>query len=287
MTENSWPHDEGLETYETDLLIPGQGASTAPPPQTPATPQRPPQGAGSKSDAAKDEAGQVARQATDAAQNVTETVKDEASTVAAEVKTNARDLMAQAKSDLTDQAAIQQQKVAEGLRLVSTELHAMVSASDQSGVATDLVRQAGERSAAVASWLDQRDPGSLLAEVTSFARQKPGTFLLLAAGAGVLAGRLSRSLSAGAPGPAESPRPAGGTAEVLTRETDNGMTLPPTPVEPPPPLGETGTYPSDQLGTEAQTGTDRPELWHAEPVVADPLQTGDPLRDDPLDGGRR
>ena len=43
------------------------------------------------------------------------------------------------------------------------------------------------------------DPGSLLNEVKSFARQRPGTFLLLAAGAGVLAGRLTRSLSAGAP----------------------------------------------------------------------------------------
>jgi hypothetical protein len=66
-------------------------------------------------------------------------------------------------------------------------------------VASDLVRQAADRSHSVASWLDGRDPGSLLDEVKTFARRRPGTFLLLAAGAGVLAGRLGRSLQAGAP----------------------------------------------------------------------------------------
>ena len=62
------------------------------------------------------------RQATDSAQTVAETAKTEAANVAAEVKTNARDLLQQAKSDLTDQAGTQQQKVAEGLRSISTEL---------------------------------------------------------------------------------------------------------------------------------------------------------------------
>lgn len=195
--------------------------------------------------------------------------------------------MAQAKSDLTDQAASQKQKAAEGLRSVSSELHSMASAPEQPGEATDLVRQAAERSAAVASWLDDRDPGSLLAEVTSFARQKPGTFLLLAAGARVLAGRLSRSLSAGVPHPAGSPHPEGGTIPVGKPMADKEIPDPRVPAGQPTPIGQTGPYPSDQLGTEAQIGTDRPELWHAEPVVSDPLQTGDALRDDPLDGGRR
>jgi hypothetical protein len=137
--------------------------------------------------------------APDSAQSVAETAKSEAANVASEAKANAKDLLHQARHDLTHQAGEQQQKVATGLRSVSDELHAMAQASDQPGVATDLVRQAAERSASIASWLDGRDPGSLLNEVKSFARQRPGTFLLLAAGAGVLAGRLSRSLSAGAP----------------------------------------------------------------------------------------
>ncbi|TLM80215.1 hypothetical protein FDW83_19020, partial [Pseudarthrobacter sp. NamE2] len=50
----------------------------------------------------------------------------------------------------------------------------------------------------VASWLENKQPGDLLNEVQRFARNRPGTFLLLAAGAGVLAGRLTRGLTAGA-----------------------------------------------------------------------------------------
>ena len=153
----------------------------------------------SKQEAAKVEAVEVKRQATDAAQDVAETAKAEAANVAAEVKTNARDLLLQARSDLTEQAGTQQQKVAKASAPWQANCIPWPPASDQPGVATDLVRQAAERSSAVASWLDGRDPGSLLTEVKSFARQRPGTFLLLAAGAGVLAGRLSRSLSAGAP----------------------------------------------------------------------------------------
>jgi hypothetical protein len=156
-------------------------------------------GSASKKEAAKDEAADVKSQAADSAQTVAGTAKAEAANVATEVKTNARDLLQQAKSDLTDQAGTQQQKAAEGIRALSSQLTTMADASDQPGVAADLVRQAAERSQSVATWLENRDPGSLLEEVKSFARQRPGTFLLAAAGAGLLAGRLGRSLQAGAP----------------------------------------------------------------------------------------
>ncbi|MFF2243350.1 hypothetical protein ACFVTM_04115 [Arthrobacter sp. NPDC058130] len=234
---------------------------------------------------------EVKRQATDAAQDVAETAKTEAGNVAAEVKTNARDLLYQAKSDLTEQAGTQQQKVAEGLRSVASELHSMASASDQPGVATDLVRQAAERSSAVASWLDQRDPGSLLSEVKSFARQRPGTFLLLAAGAGVLAGRLSRSLSAGAPDT------AGATATstpAVNRIPDTGIAVPPPPVQMPAPdttrAGFAKTYPPNPLDSELgatdplqDSGAGR----RAAPATSEPQEPVDPLRDDPFGGGRR
>jgi hypothetical protein len=176
-----------------------------------------PESSSSKKDVAKDEASNVAGQAAGAAQNVAETAKAEAGNVASEVKTNARDLLHQAKSDLTDQAGTQQQKAAEGIRSLSSQLRTMAEAPDQQGVTSDLVRQAADRSASVASWLENRDPGSLLDEVKSFARQRPGTFLLLAAGAGVLAGRLGRSLQTGAP--AASPA--------------TGTTVPPRPGQSP------------------------------------------------------
>ena len=153
----------------------------------------------SKKDVAKEEAANVAGQAAGAAQNVAETAKAEVANVASEAKNSAKDLLHQAKSDLTSQAGTQQTKAAEGIRSISSQLSTMADAPDQQGVASDLIRQAADRSESVASWLDNRDPGSLLDEVKSFARQRPGTFLLVAAGAGLLAGRLGRSLQAGAP----------------------------------------------------------------------------------------
>ena len=280
MTENKWPEDG---SYGTPVAT--RPATTFPPTANGGTANTAssPEVGSSKSDAAKDEAADLKRQATDSAQTVAETAKTEASNVAAEVKTNARDLLQQAKTDLTDQAGTQQQKVAEGLRSISTELQSMAGASEQPGVATDLVRQAAERSSAVAGWLDGRDPGSLLTEVKSFARQRPGTFLLLAAGAGVLAGRLSRSLSAGAPETGTGTTPA-------ARVPDTGMAVPPPPVQMPAPgtttAGVADTYPPSPLDADPLGGSGRQDRWADEPVVTDtPRQ--DPFRDDPFDGGRR
>ncbi|MCU1539619.1 MAG: hypothetical protein JWM01_566 [Arthrobacter sp.] len=187
MTENQWP--QAAEPASTNQY-PGAGTSAS---------FGASEGSQSKKDVAKDEAANVAGQAAGAAQNVAETAKTEAANVASEVKTSTKDLLQQAKSDLTSQAGTQQQKAAEGIRTISSQLRTMAEAPDQQGVASDLIRQAADRSASVASWLENRDPGSLLDEAKSFARQRPGAFLLLAAGAGLLAGRLGRSLQAGAP----------------------------------------------------------------------------------------
>mgnify|MGYP000253432556 CR=1 FL=1 len=289
MTENQWPQDGSYRAPTATQQTPLRPESTFPPDSNGSAYGASADAGASKTDAARDEAAELTRTAADSAQTVAETAKTEASNVAAEVKTNARDLLHQAKSDLTDQAGAQQQKVAEGLRSVSTELHSMASASDQPGVATDLVRQAAERSSAVASWLDGRDPGSLLTEVKSFARQRPGTFLLLAAGAGVLAGRLSRSLSAGAP---ETTGTGTGTA---TRVPDTGAAVPPPPVQMPAPetttAGFADTYPPSPLDADPLGDGVRQDRWASEPVATDPLQPDplreDPFRDDPFDGGRR
>ena len=146
--------------------------------------------------AAKEEARGVAHEAAASASAVGGVAKQEASTVAHEAAYQAKDLLAQSRRELMDQAAQQQSRAAEGLRSIHRELSSMASNSEQPGVGTDLVRQAADRTASLADWLDQRDPGSLLNEVKSYARRRPGMFLAIAAGAGLLAGRLSRSLVA-------------------------------------------------------------------------------------------
>src|SRR6478672_6170858 len=211
MTENQWP--QTLHTANDPAIADPYGG-TEPAPQHASYPSTP--DGNSKSQAAKEEASNVAGEAASAAQGVAQTAKDEAANVAHEAKANAQDLLEQAKSGLTSQAGTQQQKAAEGIRNISTQLHSMASAPDQQGMASDLVRQAAERTSSMATWLENREPGDLLNEVQRFARNKPGTFLLLAAGAGVLAGRLTRGLTAGPPeaqGRARYSSPAQGPAQ--------------------------------------------------------------------------
>ena len=195
----------------------------------------------------------MAGQAAGAAQNVAETAKTEAKNVAHEAKNSAKDLLHQAKSDLTDQAGTQQAKAAEGIRTISSQLRTMADAPDQQGVAADLIRQAADRSESVASWLDNRDPGSLLNEVKSFARHRPGTFLLLAAGAGLVAGRLGRSLQAGAP--------ETGTATGAPTATATGFTP---------------SQPARLAATESTVtaGAGEPSIYGTGPVSTQSLPTG-------------
>jgi hypothetical protein len=280
MTENQW---DGNYTPPpaTEQLADAQ----VPPP--------PPRNSGMPTtETIKDEAGNVAAQAGDSAKNVVETAKSEVASVASEVSSSAKDLLDQARLDLTDQAGKQQQRVAAGLRSLSEELQSMATASEQPGVATDLVRQAAERSSSVATWLEDRDPGSLLDEVKTFARQRPGAFLLLAAGAGILAGRLSRGLSAGADGSSRGTATGGAPIQPALGEAQPfvpgpGMTVPPPPVQLPGPTTTTAGYSNPGTlsadGTVAPTGA-QGTLPQAAPVTepeADPWPNGG-TTEDPL-----
>ncbi|MGO4534954.1 hypothetical protein [Leifsonia sp. 2MCAF36] len=145
----------------------------------------------------KDEAGRVAGSAAQAGKDVAGTAKEQAMNVAGEAKSQAKDLYHQTQRELRDQAAQQQERVASGLHSVGDELEQMASSSEQNGLATDLVRQAAERTHSIAGWIGDRDPGSLLDEVKAYARRSPGTFIAAAAIAGALAGRLTRALASG------------------------------------------------------------------------------------------
>lgn len=142
----------------------------------------------------KDDAKALAHEAREEGQRVAGVAKGEAKGVASETKRQARRLAGQARDELRSQAATQQARVASGLHGVGGQLSSMADRSDEPGMASDLVREAGDRVDRVAYWLDQRDPGSLLVEVKSFARRRPGVFLAVALGAGVVAGRLTRAL---------------------------------------------------------------------------------------------
>ncbi|CEA07394.1 hypothetical protein BN1051_00707 [Arthrobacter saudimassiliensis] len=250
-----------------------------------------------QADAAKAQAGDVAQHAADSAQQVASTAKEQVTEVASEVKTNARDLYDQARSDLTEQAGAQQQKVAEGLRSVADELQSMARSSEQPGLASDLVRQVADRTSSAASWLDGRDPGSLVSEVKDFARRRPGAFLALAAGAGLLAGRLTKSLSAGAPesgtAPASAPTASIPAAPAVppaaAPPTPPGPAVPPVPPAPAAGAGPAGTAPVPPAPVPPAAGThgfpEQPSPQHRVPEdLLPPAQPGGPV--DPFAGGR-
>lgn len=130
--------------------------------------------------------------------NVVETAKDEASSVVGEAKGQAKELYHQTQREVKDQAAMQQHRLASGMRSVSQDLDSMASQSPTSGVAADIARQVSTRLSAASSWLDERDPGAVVEEVKRFARRKPGTFILGALVVGVVVGRLTRALAASA-----------------------------------------------------------------------------------------
>lgn len=169
-----------------------------------------------------DRAGTVAHDTKQAAGDVASTAGHEVKQVTREAKDQAQQLWSQTRRDLTDQAATQQTRVAGGLRELADQLSSMADSSDQGGMAKGIVDDAARRAGDVASWLDQRDPGTLLDEARGFARQRPGTFLAIAAGVGVLAGRLSRSLVDEARDSDDSTGSAAGSTTNLAAGNGNG-----------------------------------------------------------------
>lgn len=124
-----------------------------------------------------------------------DTAKREASKVTDEARRQVRDLSGQTREQLASQAQQQKDRAVGGLRALSEELHSMSGNSPESGVAGDLAQEAARRTDDFAGWLESREPGELIDEVRTFARQRPGLFLAIAAGAGVLAGRLTRGMA--------------------------------------------------------------------------------------------
>jgi hypothetical protein len=182
----------------------------------------------STTDVTKEKAADVAGSAAGAGQHVAGVAKEQAGNVAAETARQAKDVLGQARTELTQQAADQQQRVAGGLRSLGSELSSMAERSEQPGVATDLARQASTSVQDLADWLEQRDPGGLIDEVKTFARRRPGTFLAIALGAGLAAGRLTRGLkdeSSSSSSPAAPTTPTGYTSpEPAYITTEPGYT---------------------------------------------------------------
>ena len=183
-----------------------------------------------------------------AGHRVADTAKQEARSVASEAKFQVRKLADRVGGEVRSQASTQQHRAAGGIRDVGSQFSEMAATTTSSGVARDLVETVGARADSVASWLDQREPQDLVEEVKRFARRRPGVFLAIAAGVGVVIGRLTRSLAT----PSDSsdrtvtttPRLTGGTDPYATGLTDDTGAY----------TGTGGTYGTGTVGVGAGAG---------------------------------
>jgi ElaB/YqjD/DUF883 family membrane-anchored ribosome-binding protein len=174
-------------TYE-ELRVPPATTGTGADDQQDGAKERAKQTAGT----AKDAASGVASGAKDAASNVASTGKEQASRVAKDAMGQARELYGQASAQLSEQAGTQQRKAASTLHTFADDLQGM--RGDQRGLAAELLENVQSRAKGAADWLEHREPQDVLAEVKRFAANKPWLFIGLAAGAGIIAGRLTKAL---------------------------------------------------------------------------------------------
>ena len=155
-------------------------------------------GASAKADELKGRAANTKDTAQQAGAQVAQTATDKAKDVADETKRQARNLLGEGREQLQTQVQQQHQNLVGQLRTLADQLNSMANGTatpGQSGLATELVGQAGDR-AQLVSHLENRQPGELVDDVRRFARQHPGSFLAGAAPAGVVAGRLTRGVVA-------------------------------------------------------------------------------------------
>jgi hypothetical protein len=197
------------------------------------------------------------------AKNVAGVAGEEAKTVAHDAKSAARGFLYETRTQLSDQASSQQRRAAGALRSTSDELTGLADGTATgSGVATNAVRAVGEQTRRVADWLEQREPADVVYEVRTFARRHTGAFLAIAAGVGLLAGRLTKALVSDARDSSQgngSPGYYGGQPALVTG----------TPTV-------AGTTPAGYGGTAAGAGTlgYEGETPIADALAGDPLTTG-------------
>ncbi|PYI37283.1 hypothetical protein CVS30_16325 [Arthrobacter psychrolactophilus] len=200
---------------------------------------------------AANEAEKTKETAVKAGAHLASTAQEEARNVAGEAGAQVQNVVAQFMGSLQEQAGMQQQKTAEMLHTLGSDLKSMADSTNgqgESSMAARWVREAATKASSAADWLDQRDPGSLVNDVKRFARRRPAAFLGIAVGAGLLAGRLTRNLGEGASD--DGPQRKDPQFEVTPRK------VPPTP----------------EYVLAARRGETFPEPPSAAPVV-----TGKPL----------
>ena len=162
--------------------------------------------------AAAEAAGQTAATAADGAKQVASEAATQVTEVTRQATDQARELVSQAKGQLHEQATTQTERAAGGLADFGRQLRALGDGQpEQAGIAADAARQLADKVDGVADRIQQRGFDGVVDDLRSFARRRPGAFLLGAAATGFVTVRLARGAQ-------------------VAQQTDSGAGTAPAPV---------------------------------------------------------
>jgi hypothetical protein len=170
--------------------------------------------------AARDEGSEVAQHAREAAGQVGGTVADQAAHVTRETADQARHVVHNVRERVAAEAEEQAVRVSKQLGRIADELGEMAGAAPSSSMTAGAIRSAADTSRQAARFLDERGAQGLLDSARDYARRKPGTFLLGAAVAGFLVGRVAKSATGGQSQGAGRQQPQGGVVPVASERAD-------------------------------------------------------------------
>lgn len=154
---------------------------------------------GTQSGSLKDAGRETASTAKGEARKVASTAGDQVHQVTSETGAQARRLYDESLAEARYQTDSQMTRLGGRLREMADEVRQMAASSEQHGVASQLAGDLAVRGGRMADWLESHGPDEALAEVRRYARRNPVSFLALAAGAGLVAGRFARALQQGDP----------------------------------------------------------------------------------------
>jgi hypothetical protein len=184
------------------------------------------------------------------AQQVADTTKEQARYAAQTSKKHVQEAARHMGGQVRGEADSQTRRLAHGVRTFADDLSSMSADAETGSVARGLVQQLADGGRQVADWLDDRGLDGLLTEMRSFARRRPGMFLLGAGVTGFVVGRVAKATSGSDLDPDRNPSHSAPSEPGADRDADSPSSQ--GPYEPSPAMtAEPGAAPwSHPTGSE-------------------------------------
>lgn len=144
---------------------------------------------------AREQGQQVKGSAQDAASNVAGTAGERAREIQQQAGTHARGVAQEAGRQVRSRAQQETERAGTALSTAGDQLRALAEGrTDEAGVFGDYAQQAADSVSRWADSIQDRGFDGLVDDLRTYARRKPGVFLVSAVAAGVIAGRFGRNL---------------------------------------------------------------------------------------------